>query len=256
MRTIFGLLTIFALGSLQPAFALDESDFASAMLSVTPLRTAYAESVSNRYSGDSPSSLAELGEDETYYQSSLVEHVDIDPVSGAIMIGLSPDFGQNEWVAWIPIISNYYVQQWVCQSTVSKDIAGTLGCASELSYDAITQVIGPDLFVNTIIQTTWIRLGATESYQINGSFPRSMDELGVTDDWLEAANVSNVIVMPYFNTILFALQDIYGANQWLALRAKVVGGAIDSFTCKTTLPSSLATDPNCTTSVAIEDIIW
>lgn len=254
MKAVLGLVAILAISGFQATQAADEEDFNSALLSVTGVRIDYAEKI--EIDGNAPSTLSELGLEEEYLESDLVEHVDIEPISDAIMIGLSPEFGINEWVAFIPAISNYQLTGWTCQTTVPDLIGASSGCITNIPFDNLTQVLDENLFSNTVLQVNVIKSNAAESLATTGVFPQSMAELGVTEDWLSTANVSNVVVMPYFNTVLFALDDIYGTNQWISLRPRISRGYIYTWTCKTTLPSTIATVSGCSTSVAVDNLIW
>ena len=254
MKSLSTLLAIFALSGLQTSQAADEADFSSAILSTSSIRTVYTEMVQSQ--GVPPSTLGELGLDESYFRSPLINHIDIEPVSGAIMIGLSPEFGQNEWISLIPSSNNIGLIEWACQTTVPAQLAGDTGCRANLPYEHLTQALDTRLFLKTLVSTNHIKVNAAESYMTTGRFPTSMAELGIDQQWLDSANIDHVIVEPNSNTILLGLSDIYGTNEWLAIKPRIrFNGYISYWKYKTTLPRSIANVNGVRPEVEIENLI-
>ncbi len=253
MKFLSTLFTIFTLSALQVTQAVDRNDFDSVGIQTGVIKVSYANYLASR--GVAPSNLEEFELPESYYQTELVKHIDIDLISGAIMIGLAPEFGQNEWIALTPNITNLRIENWVCKTTVSDKVASHSACETNTSYENLTQILDKKLLLTTLVQSNLIKLNAADYVATTGRFPQSMEGLGVSQDWLNSAKVSNVIVMPYFNTVLFALNDIYGVNQWLALRPKISNYTVESWTCKTTLPSSIANIEGCQSSLTVQKLI-
>jgi len=254
MKSLSTLLTFFAIGGLQSSHATDQADFLTAISTTTSIRTAYNEMV--QYQGLPPSTLDQLGIDESYYRSSLIHHIDIEPVSGAIMIGLSPAFGQNEWISLLPKYNTAGINEWICQTTASELLASNTGCRANLTYENLTTVLDTDLFLNTLVNTSAIKLNASEAYMEYGDLPTSMIELGVNQQWLSSANVDHLLVEPNSNTILLGLASMYGQNQWIAMTPIIHSyGYISSWQTKTTLPASIANAPGVTAGVAIESLL-
>jgi len=252
MKTLSKIIGLLTLGAMSVSHAVDERDFSSAVAGANLLKIYYADYIAGY--GFHPESLKGLGLQESYLETELVEHVDIDPVSGSIMIGLSPYFGQNEWIALNPTVVNYQFQSWDCQTTVSADLALASDCRGDVPFEYLTETLNADLFSDTLAEINSIKLNAEESYSINSVFPRSMEELGITPSWLDLAKVSNVVVMPYFNTLFFALEGVYGNNQWVSIRPRIRYGNVYSWSCKTTLPSNLVSALGCSPSVSNQDL--
>ena len=253
MKSIIALLTILTVGGIQPTKAAPPDVFTSAVLSTAEIRTNYSEMYQNQ--GVRPTSLADLGIDESYFQSNLVSHLDIEPVSGSLMIGLSPSFGRNEWIAFVPIFTRLGSIKWACQTTVPQSLVANTGCRANVSYEALTQILDRNLFIDTLINTAVLRLNANELYTTTAQFPESMADYEIDQQWLESAYVDHFIVDPNSKTILLGLDEIYGINQWLVMTPIFSSNAILGWNYKTTLPASLVNISGVESDVKLEDLI-
>lgn len=243
MKTTLPLLIAALLSFNQPTYSAPEAnatpeDFVTAMISTANVKMLYTEFF--QVTASAPESLDEIGYPEAYGKNALVKHLDIDPYSGAIMVGLSPTFGQNAWVALIPKIGNYHIDGWVCRTTVSNHIVSQSGCESDVSYDTITQVADTALFEATLVSLFPIRTSYHESYQTIGTLPTSLEEIGANDKWVNSSNVDHIIIDAKRRAILVGLSAAFGTNEWLAFIPIVNRNGSLSWTCQTTLPSSIA----------------
>lgn len=254
MKNLITLLAVYALSGFQSGNAVDAEDFDQALLTLSALKINYNEYLES--SGIAPQSLSELGIDEHYFKSDLVEHVDIDPQSGAIMLGLAPAFGQNKWVVTIPKIENQRVSRWTCQSTVGQLFTANTDCRANVEYENLTTVVNTNLFDLTLRYVSKVKVNATEAYTSEAVFPRRLDTLGIDQRWLKNAHVDHAIVEPETKSILFSLSEAYGANHWLVMRARMTRSGRVHWTCKTTLPSSMVnTRERCFVAVKNEDLL-
>lgn len=253
MKTLTTLLAIYALSSFQTSHAADADDFAEALTSASSIRALYNDALQT--TGVAPQSLNELGIDEHYLQSSLIEHVDIDPQSGAIMFGFTPTFGQNQWFALIPNVENYNVSSWACQSTVGPALTADSGCRENVEYDHLTTVVNAGLFDLTLRQVNRVQVNAAEAYASQAKFPQRLEELDIDRQWLNNAYVDHAIVEPSKKSILFGLSEAYGINQWLVMSAHITRNGRIYWRCKTTLPRSMVNTRRCSVSVKNEKLL-
>jgi len=253
MKTIITLMAIFSLSNIQLVNARDSNDFDNALASTAPLRTIYNEVIQT--TGFTPQSLNELGINEYYLTSDLVEHADIDPQSGAIMIGLDPTFGQNEWLALIPNINNYQVSSWVCQTTAEEALTTNSACNANIDYEHLTTIVNSSLFDLTLVATSSVKVNAAEIYASEIRFPERLDELGIDQQWLDRAHVDHAIVEPRTKSILLGLSSAYGSNDWLLIKASVNRRGDINWRCTTTLPRSLVNASSCVANVSVEDLL-
>ncbi|MBX2848050.1 MAG: hypothetical protein KTR16_07015 [Acidiferrobacterales bacterium] len=238
-----------------PDITATAQDSQSAIASTSILRTAYAEALQTNI--EPPASLSELGYSEVQLQNDNVLHVSIDPFSNAIMVGLKPKFGQNQWLALLPTIENYSVANWACQTTLSEEFTSSTGCRSAVPYDHITQAVSDELFTITLLNLSATRLNYLEHYQTTGDLPTSLTEAGLDSSWLDRLNAEHLIVEPETGALLVGLNTLFGKNQWLALTPNANNyGSID-WKCATTVMDSLAGSANrfCRTELSPDQLL-
>lgn len=228
------------------------SEFDYALNSAQPLITNYHEHFQTY--GLPPNNLAELGMSEAVSQNQYLEHVDIEPVSHAVMLGMDPGFGQNEWTALIPNIEGYHLNSWICQSTLPASQVQSSGCKGDVPFELLTTPLPSDLFQTTLGYANEAKVGMSEYHQSNGEFPRALTSVGIDQNWLDSAYVDHAIVEPTTHTLLLGLAEVYGDNHWLSLTPVVFWGSV-YWSCKTTLPYSMVNTPACNADVAIENLL-
>jgi len=253
VKTLSLFLVIFSLCCSRTSHASTAQDFTYALLNASSTRVFYTEWLQSE--GMAPQSLGEMGLNEPYFQNSLIEHVDIDPTSGALMFGLSPIFGQNEWLTLIPKIENYSITEWTCQTTVDQTLTGNNQCRPNVEYEHLTKTVDTSLFDKTLVATARIKVNAAETYQEEARFTQRLDQLGIDEQWLRRAFVDHVIVEPKTKSILFGLSEVYGINQWLVLTAVIDRYGIRRWNCKTSLPRSMVNAGECQINVANENLL-
>jgi len=234
------------------------SEFESALVSVNALRVDYNEQFSDY--GQLPQSINDLGYSESDFQTNLVDHVGISSSSGAILIGFSDRFGDKQWAALIPKISNYYINGWVCQTTIAAPAGNSTGCQFGVSYAQVDKVLGTGEFSSAIGALASLRLQHVDWYYSRGEFPTTMSQLGVDQymlDLLHTRNISHLMVDPKSNALVASLDDeVFGSNHWLWF-TPILGsyGNVSSWSCETTLPQNLVAVNGCSAGLGVEEIL-
>jgi len=118
--------------------AADQEDVLAALIHARAVQASYPEYALSFAS--LPISMNELGEAESNYQNNLTAHLDIEPLSGAIMLGFSTDFGANQWLAQIAHIGSNGLLNWTCKSTVPESLFDGTACFAALEVD---ELLGP-----------------------------------------------------------------------------------------------------------------
>lgn len=170
------------------------------------------------------------------------------------MLGLTPLFGQNEWVAITPKIENHNISSWACQTTVDESLTANSDCSAYIDLNNLTTIVNLELFELTLAATASIKLNAAEVYTSELRFPERLDELGIDQRWIDDAYVDHVIVEPKTKSILFGLDDIYGTNEWLMMTVLTNHKDTITWHCKTTLPRSMVNAKDCSVSVKVENL--
>jgi len=235
------------------------TEFESALVSVTSLRIAYHEYWLSF--ADRPESIAALGYSESDFQTELIEHAGISNSSGAILIGLTDRFGDKQWAALIPQFDGGELAGWVCQTTLLSQPGDSTGCRFNVSYAQVDQVLNSDAFDEALLAISALRSLYSEWYQITGTIPVQMQHIGVDQSTLDAlhdANISHVMVDPNSKAMIFGLDDeVFGSNHWASV-TPIFGrfGYIARWACRTTLPNELVSNPGCSADQGVEDMLF
>ncbi len=249
---LIGLL--FAVFQSQSALTQTNDEFLAALNSVRPLQLAYNEYY-QQY-GTQPDKIDDLGYSESDFQNELVDHAGISSQTGAILIGLEDRFGDKQWAALIPEINNSSIS-WVCQTTLANSVINVGGCVAGLAYKRVDIVLNAEPFQGTLLALNALKLNYAESYLSSGQVPTDMRELGVDQSLLDLANASHVMVDPHSKAMVVGLDDeIFGANQWVAVSPVMSRRGHLFWICRTTLPFELVAVRGCSTGLEVEDMLF
>jgi len=228
LRMDFIALTLLATQTVSAA------DIDAVWTQAAELRVSYTEHVFN--AGQLPASLEEFGYDESYADIS-IEHLDVEPTSGALMIGLPPSFGVNHWIALVPQLASDFTVDWVCRSTLPASSLGSTGeqWCHTVAHEDLTLLNPQQLFQPIWNLATSIRLNYAEFYATTGSLPETLDDLSLNESELQTSRISHLWVDSRSGTIMIALPAPLGLNQWLAFRPKLSRYGVRSWRCESTL---------------------
>lgn len=234
-------------------------EFEAALVSVASLRLVYDEHLG--VYGQSPDSINELGLSEHDFQNELVEHVGISSATGAILIGLDDQFGDKQWAALIPIIEQYHVTGWRCQTTLSPSSVGNADCKPDVAYSQVDREFDPSLLSSAFGVLNLLKLQYKEFYENTGIVPTSMEQLDANTSLLKSGNISHLIVDSNTKTMVAGLDnDIFGTNQWISLTPipHYRYNYIFYWKCRTTLSSEIMAVAGligCEADQGIEDLL-
>lgn len=114
---------------------LDRDIFINTLLQTAVTKVVYAEYLQSF--GTVPRSMKQLEVDAAFLERGRFTHVMVEPNSKAIMFGLSPIFGSNQWLTLIPRFdsSGYNIIGWSCRTTVPWSLAWGTGCWGQLPVE-------------------------------------------------------------------------------------------------------------------------